>query len=152
MKKFIYLAGPITDHSFDDANNWRDILQEKFLPGIVAVSPLRGEPKPESGVYTPTDNTKFRNSKAIAAKNHYDTYNCDAVIAYLPKAYNDIRPSYGTIFELGWATGIQTPTILITDDKRLIEHPLIQAKVNWILGNFEDAADIINTLFGIYVK
>ncbi len=151
MKKFVYLAGPITECTMGEAHDWREYVIEKFSKNIIGVSPLRGEP-PVENRFTPSGgDLKFRTPKAIAAKNHYDTHNCDAVLAYLPKEYNERRPSYGTIFELGWATGVQTPTILVTDDPMLIEHPLIEAKVNWILNDFDDAIEVINTLFNAYV-
>ncbi len=152
MKKYIYLAGPVTGHLEKDAKQWRDTVKALLLPGIIGINPLRGEGSPSGERYLPTDKSKLRNSKAIAAKNYYDTNNCDLVLAYLPKSYNAVRTSYGTIFELGWATGSQTPTILVTDDPTLTEHPLIDAKVNWVVETLEDAAEIINTLFGEYVE
>ena len=150
-KIFCYLAGPITGCTEDQAVDWREYVKSKLNRNIIGVSPLRGEPAPENGTYTPTDQSKFRSSKAIAAKNHYDTHNCDVVLAYLPKETNENRPSYGTIFELGWATGIQTPTILVTDDPTIREHPLFDAKINWIVSNLDDAIEIINTMFDVYV-
>jgi len=98
MNRYVYLAGPITACSEGEAKDWRSDINGLFISGIKGISPLRGEPSPDGERYTPTDQTKFRSSKAIAAKNHYDTHNCDAVLAYLPKEYNDRRPSYGTIF------------------------------------------------------
>jgi len=151
--KTIYMAGPITGCLQEETTDWRDYVIERLHKNIIGVSPLRGEPAPEEGQrYTPQEmDSKFRTPKAIAAKNHYDTHNCDAVLAYLPLEYNKRRPSYGTVFELGWATGVQTPTILVTDDPMILQHPLFAAKINWILPNFDDAIEVINTLFDVYV-
>ena len=147
------MAGPITGCTMNETQSWRDYVTARLHPNIIGVSPLRGEPPPEKeGVYSAHDyESIIRTPKAIAAKNHYDTHNCDLVLAYLPLEHNQKRPSYGTVFELGWATGVQTPTILVTDDPMILEHPLFVAKVNWILDNFDDAIHVINTLFDVYV-
>ena len=150
MERFIYLAGAITDCTGDEANDWRADVSSRFHKNIIGVSPLRNEPEiegryPESGgVFL------FNTPKAIASKNYYDTHACDLVLAYLPKESNDRRPSYGTIFELGWATGVQKPTILVTDDPVLINHPLVSEKVNWIVDDFDKAVEIIHGLFDVY--
>lgn len=156
-KRFVYLAGPITYRTESEATDWRPMVTQLFHKNIIGISPLRGEPtldvRGDDDRYNiQGKDKKFTTPKAIAAKNHYDTHNCDAVLAFLPKEYNDQHPSYGTIFELGWATGIQTPTILVTDDPSLHDHPLIEAKVNWVLPTFQEAADVINTLFDDYVR
>jgi nucleoside 2-deoxyribosyltransferase len=149
--KFVYLAGPITGLRMNEANDWRDYVKSKLHTNIIGISPLRGEP-PIEGVYAPHDkDSKFRHPKAIAAKNYYDTHNCDAILAYIPLKHNSEKPSFGTVFELGWATGINIPTILVTDDPRLVEHPIIEAKVNWVLPTLDDAIEIVHGLFDAYV-
>ncbi len=150
MQKFIYLAGPITDCDDGEANDWREEVTAALNSNIVGVSPLRNEPKIE-GIY-PIQGGEFlfNTPKAIASKNRIDTELCDLVLAYLPKEYNDRRPSYGTVFELAWATWAQKPTILVTDDPALINHPLFAEKVNWIVDDFDLAIEIIHGLFDVY--
>ncbi len=150
MKKFIYLAGAITDCDDGEANDWREMVSKRFHFNIVGVSPLRNEPKIE-GIYPVSGGEfLFNTTKAIASKNRFDTNECDLVLAYLPKEYNDRRPSYGTVFELAWATWSQKPTILVTDDPALINHPLFAEKINWIVEDFDKAVEIVHGLFDIY--
>lgn len=152
VQRFVYLAGTITDCTNDEANDWRDQVIKKLHPNIIGVSPLRNEPSINSRYPIQGGEFLFNTPKAIASKNYYDANTCDLILAYLPKEYNDRRPSYGTIFELGWATGIQKLTILVTDDPTLIEHPLVATKVNWIVDNFDEAIDIIHGLFDVYTN
>ena len=44
MKKYIYLAGPIAGCDKGEANDWRNEVKERFIDGIVGISPLRCEP------------------------------------------------------------------------------------------------------------
>ena len=151
--KTVYMAGPVTGCTQAETEDWREYVSSKLHKNIIAVSPLRGEEKLEEGKRFEAlePGSVFRTPGAIAAKNHYDTHTCDLVLAYLPQEHNERRPSYGTLFELGWATGAQKPTILVTDDPIITEHPLFLAKVNWIFDNFDDAIQIINALFDVYV-
>ena len=154
MKKYIYLAGPIADCDYQEANEWRVYCQEKFEPGIVGISPLRCEPLEKGKRYSETGSVvkMWSDPRAIATKNWMDTESSDLVLAYLPKKLNDRRRSIGTIIEIGWAIGLRKPIILVTDDAYLTEHPLIKAKSNWIFDNFNDALDVIHGLFDDYVN
>ena len=89
--------------------------------------------------------------RAIATKNWLDTESCDLILAYLPKELNEKRPSYGTVIEIGWAIGLRKPLIVVSDDKYLIDHPLIKHNASWRLDNLEDAAEVILGLFGEYI-
>ena len=44
MKKFIYLAGPITGLEEEEAKDWREMIKERLSENIKAISPLRCEP------------------------------------------------------------------------------------------------------------
>ena len=143
MKKYVYLAGPIAGCTEEEATEWRNYVCTWFQHGIVGISPLRCEPLKEGMTYTEEGATDkmWSDPRAIATKNWLDTESCDLVLAYLPKELNERRPSYGTVIEIGWAI----------DDKYLMDHPLIKHNASWRLGNLEDAAEVINGLFGEYV-
>lgn len=151
MKKFIYLVGPVTDCDDGEANDWRDIVTKSLHHrNLVCVSPLRNEPKITGRYPVSGGEFLFNTPKAIATKNSFDTDMCDLVLGYLPKKYNDRRPSYGTVFELAWATWEQKPTILVTDDPAIINHPLFAEKIDWIVESFEEAIELIHGLLDVY--
>ena len=43
-RKYIYLAGPIAQCSYKEANDWRDYVSNKLHENIIGISPLRCEP------------------------------------------------------------------------------------------------------------
>ena len=53
--------------------------------------------------------------------------------------------------EIGWAIGLRKPLIVVSDDKYMMNHPLIQHNASWRLDNLEDAVEVIMGLFGDYV-
>lgn len=151
--KYIYLAGPVIGCNNSEAKDWRKEFIQRLPRGIVGINPLRCEPEVgEDEHYAPSfSDVRFGTPKAISAKNYYDTTNSDLVLAYLPRELNERRPSYGTVIEIGWAIGTRKPIIVVTDDPVIQRHPLIEANVNWIVDNFNDAYDVITGLFVDYV-
>ena len=152
-KKFIYLAGPIAGCTREEAVEWREYVVSMLPHAIVGISPLRCEPLKEGMTYTEEGASPkmWADPRAIATKNWLDTESCDLVLAYLPKELNDRRPSYGTVIEIGWAIGLRKPLIVVSDDKQLMDHPLIKHNASGRLDNLEDACEVINGLSGEYI-
>ena len=152
-KKFIYLAGPIAGCTQEEANEWREYVRSMLPHAIVGISPLRCEPLKEGMTYTEEGASPkmWSDPRAIATKNWLDTESCDLVLAYLPKELNEKRPSYGTVIEIGWAIGLRKPLIVVSDDKYLMDHPLIKHNASWRLDSLDDAVEVINGLFGEYI-
>lgn len=149
--KTIYLAGPIAGMNFDEANKWRVEVQSKLHKGIVGVNPLRCEPLMGESYQINMDKM-WSIPGAISTKNWLDTESCDLVLAYLPKEFNDRRPSVGTIIEIGWAIGLRKPLIIISDDPAITKHPLITRNAGWVLDNLDDAVRVIHGLFDVYIE
>src|SRR3990167_258093 len=149
---YVYLAGPIAGCDKKEANDWRDWVRARLPWGIVGVSPLRCEPLIGKRYKLQYDDPRFGTPKAIAGKNWFDSNRCDLVLAYLPKEINERRPSYGTVIEIGWAIGLRKPIVLVTDDKTVAEHPLIQANVNWVFDNFDEALETIVGTLDVYTN
>ncbi len=154
MKKYIYLAGPIAGLTEEEATTWRHDVNFMLPDNIIGISPLRCEPvKPGMTYTTPGAVDKmWSDPRAINAKNWLDTESSDLVLAYLPKEMNDKRPSIGTIIEIGWTLGLKKPLIVVSDDKQLLNHPLIECNAAWRLDNLDDAIEVIIGLFGDYVS
>ena len=152
-KKFIYLAGPIAGCTQEEANEWREYVRSMLPHAIVGISPLRCEPLKEGMTYTEEGASPkmWSDPRAIATKNWLDTESCDLVLAYLPKELNEKRPSYGTVIEIGWAIGLRKPLIVVSDDKQLMDHPLIKHNASWRLDSLDDAVEVIVGLFGEYI-
>jgi nucleoside 2-deoxyribosyltransferase len=153
MKKFIYLAGPIAGLTETEATEWRHEVRSLLPHNVVGISPLRCEPLELGKVYTDDGATDkmWSDPRAINAKNWLDTESADLVLAYLPKEMNDRRPSIGTIIEIGWTIGLKKPLIVVSDDKQVLDHPLIECNAAWRFDNLPDAIEVIAGLFGDYV-
>jgi len=151
--RYIYLAGPITDCNVAEAKDWRADISERLTHlGVVGVSPLRCEPL-VTGTYQATyDNRMFGTAAAISGKNWFDTNRADIVLVYLPKSARLKKGlSIGTMFEVGWASALHKPIIVVTDDEKIQNHPLMQRHVNWILPNFEEALEVIEGILSVYI-
>lgn len=150
-KVHIYLAGPILGCDKAEATDWRKYVSEALAPaGIIGVSPLRCEPLVGERYGMGHEDPKFGTARAIAAKNLYDVRRCDATLAYLPIATNPHWPSVGTLGELHWARALNKPTLLVTDDDRLFNHPTVDACSGWKLRDLDDAIEVILGVFSIY--
>jgi len=149
----VYLAGPIAGCDNAEANDWRAYVGARIAQsGITGISPLRCEPLVGARYMLNYADPKFGTARAIGSKNIYDVRACDMTLCYLPKAINDRRPSYGTVCELAWAHIIGRPTILVTDDLYLNEHPVISACSGWILPTLDDAIEVIVGVLGDYAR
>lgn len=152
MTKFVYLAGPITDCSKYEANDWRNYVSNELNGyGITAISPLRCEPL-NGDKYGPTVDPKFGTARAIGSKNLFDVRTCDMVLAYLPTPSQGRHQSWGTIIELAWAFSLGKPAILVTDDLQVMAHPVIDACAGWMLESLDDGIETLIGILGGYVR
>lgn len=149
---YVYLAGPITGLTESSAKDWRESVKQLLPSGFVGVDPLRSEPK-VNGSYKPHyADKKFGTPSAINVKNWVDTMRADVVLAYLPRVLNEKELSIGTMFEIGWASAHRKHVVLVTDDPRVINHPLMTQNVSHILPSFEDAVDTIAGIYSVYTQ
>lgn len=150
----MYLAGPVIGHTREAANDWRNYVIEQLKEyNIMGISPLRCEPPPD-GVKYPLHypDARFGTMRAIASKNVFDVRACDAILAYLPKKYTDINPVYGSVCELAWGHIIGKPTILVTDDPYIKEHPVINANAGWVLDTLDQGIEVATGILADYAK
>lgn len=130
--RFVYLAGPILDCDFGEANDWRHYVAQKLEPhNIVGISPLRCEPIHGERYTTEYPDPKFGTPRAIFAKNKFDVRCCDITLALLPKPPEGRYPSVGTLQEIGWADEAGKMIIQVTDDPRITAHPVMDGTRGW---------------------
>ena len=149
----VYLAGPIMGCDHGEANDWRIDFAIRIVPFYIrGVSPLRCEPLIGKRYSMMDKDPKFGTARAIGAKNVFDVRSCDLMLAYLPLPAEGARQSYGTIVELSWAHILGKPTILVTDDPYVRDHPVINACAGWVLDNLDDALEVITGVLGGYTE
>jgi nucleoside 2-deoxyribosyltransferase len=153
MKRTVYLAGPITGHTYGAANNWRnDVIAELGAYNIRGISPLRCEPIVGEHYQPQYTDPRFGTPRAIASKNLFDVQQCDMTLAYMPAELNQERISLGTISELAWARALDKPTILVSDDDRITGNPVVQSNAGWIVTTLDEGLDIVTGILSEYAR
>lgn len=178
MKRYVYLAGPVTGCTGSEAKDWREAMMTALCDiGLVGVSPIRCEP-PVSGRYSPQyADPKYGTARAIASKNLMDVKMCDVTLAYFPKreeaheiwdtptpfqpfATMDVvasrkiipkrEPSLGTVAEIAWANALGKPVIVVAEDNFVYEHAVCNACAGWMLRTLDEAVELIEGILGVY--
>ena len=148
--KMIYLAGPITDLTYDEARyGWRQEFASLMPEHIHCNSPMRGKEMLKNfGVLTsgkgyPDD--AMTSSEGITSRDFNDVRTCDAMIACFLESGG--RLSGGTFMEYGFAHALQKPIIGIgpANDPNL-QHLMAQRVLGWQVSTLEEASNIVTLL------
>lgn len=138
----IYLAGPMTGHTYDEANDWRTYTTGYLkVSDIETLSPMRGESYLEPGGMP-----DIQHAPGIPARDRNDIATCDAVLMNLLEMGS--RVSIGTMIELGWADMLRKPVILVRRADCLSQHVMVNAMLSWDVRTLNEgialAADVVN--------
>lgn len=152
MKRTVYLAGPILGCDNMEANDWRRYVADKLAEhNIIGISPLRCEPLIGDRYTTNYPDPKFGTARAIGSKNFFDLQTCDLTLAYLPIPLPGRQQSFGTVCELAWAHALQKPSILVSNDPFIRDHPVLNTCAGWLLNDLDEAVDVCIGLLAGYV-
>ena len=105
----IYLAGPIEICSEDEILIWRNYVENKLDDCHEVIVPK---------YHLGSDSEIFENTRTNVER-------CDIVFAHLPKAINQRRASYGTIFEIAYGHALNKRNLIISDDDFVHKHPVM---------------------------
>ncbi len=145
----VYLAGPIANLTFDEANAWRLYAIDYLADfGIRGRSPLRGkEFLKDLGVITIDSYTQaIASDEGIVARDRYDVEHCDVVLSRLLDAP---KVSVGTPVEYGWAdmTVPRTPMITVMEKEgSAYDHPFIRGLSAYRVETLDEGLQICVTL------
>jgi nucleoside 2-deoxyribosyltransferase len=133
MKPRIYLAGPITDCSYEGATEWREDVIRKLGDRIDCFSPMRnkGFLQGESKIAMMYSDKKdvMSTSKGIMTRDHNDCVKADALLVNL---LGRKHFSAGTIMELAWAFDRKIPTVVVCEPDNIhLQHPMILESVSY---------------------
>ncbi len=147
--KSIYLAGPITGLSYDNARfGWRQVFAERMkviAPHVECFSPMRakeflsGHQALEcAGVDLEKVNNALCRPLGILARDSNDVAERDLIVANFLGAD---RVSIGTVWELGHAAAFRKKVIVIMEDEgNFHEHVFVTHNYGWRVNNLEEAA------------
>lgn len=144
MSKFkVYLAGPISGLTYDEAQDWRHAFAATMPLSIECYSPLRVKHfLREHGVLEQSyPHHPLSTDRGIMTRDHNDVRTADALVVNLQDAP---KASIGTIMEIAWAYAYGVPVIAILDEQH--DHPMIREAVGFRVSSLDEAAGIIEAL------
>ena len=145
-KPSVYLAGPITGLSWEQATAWRREAIAFFRDcGIDAYSPLRGKEYLSSETKLADHyEMPLSTAKAIVMRDRFDCTKRGVVLVNLLYAQ---RISIGTLFEIAWANAVGVPIVLAMEPGNPHDHPFVTescgVRVSDIHQGFELTAKIL---------
>lgn len=150
MSYKVYLAGPITGQSYENATDWREDFTIKVSEAthrcVQCFSPMRGKHYLQSS----QDIAVMGNEKlgimsggpAVLARDFYDVKTSELIVVNLLGAS---KVSIGSMFEVAWAHALQIPVVLIIEDDfvNVHTHSMLFAMCGFKVNNIEDAISIV---------
>jgi hypothetical protein len=156
MTDHVYLAGPITGLTYEEGQDWRAEMVERFAGfGIEARSPLRGKGYlRDYGKLDDTANGKqgyigvhpLSEPPGIVTRDRNDCRTAGVVLANVLGA---VAPSLGTVMECAWADAYRVPLVLVAEEGNIHRHAMIAQVAGYITDDLEVAFDITLTTLGI---
>jgi|688.fasta_scaffold147247_4 nucleoside 2-deoxyribosyltransferase len=150
----VYLAGPITSLSYDEANDWRAWFKNEITKSdkIQCLSPMRGKHYlKDCKDISATGNEKLgilSGGPAILTRDHSDVVNSDIIVVNLLGA---TKVSIGCMFEIAWAYHKHIPIVLIIEDDviNIHSHSMLFAMCGYRVNNLFSALTIVKAFFDV---
>jgi len=138
MQHSIYLAGPITGLSHQEATDWRDNFEEDINCGFMqanyvkCLSPMRNKEhlkKVDKIDSLGHDTSPLSTSRGIMARDYFDTRRCDLLVVNFS---GTTRVSIGTVMEVAWAYMLQKPVIVIGESDNIhVVHAMMTEAISY---------------------
>jgi len=154
--KTIYLAGPITGLTFQQASHgWRQdveawLFKRGLLDKVQLLSPLRGkEYLADQGVLAKQylNLHPLSSPQGIVRRDYNDVITCDAVLANF---FGATKVSLGTAWEMGVAYAHQKPVVAIIEENSCHDHPFITQTASYTFEYMGDSAlEALMLLIGV---
>ena len=175
MPMYIYLCGPMTENTPEQADGWRQEAEKQLRSaGFRVSSPMRNKGMLSKGERMGMKYEKYGDvpelrAQAIFARDQFDVRQADALLANMTevgRAYRYSRPYYknevadvpipsiGSDFEIAWAYILNKPVILVAPDGNpYAEHPFLLGAANIIrFDTLQQGLDWIKMNLNIYVN
>jgi len=143
--KTIYLAGPITGLHHSDTVNWRKQFMSLMGADVECFSPMRGKDHLArlDKIEHSYPNDILANQRSIMTRDRYDCTRCSLIVMNLLKEAMplDLKPSLGTVMELGWADLARIPVIAMIDKEGSpYDHPMVNEAIGFRVETIEQAS------------
>lgn len=124
----LYLGGPITGLSWDDATDWREVVIRKLPPHIIGVSPLRAKRylHAENSLNDSYEAFPLSSKRGIAMRDFYDVERCDGMLFNFLEAK---KISIGSILEIGGGAVLRKPIVVVMEEENIHQHSMVNDRV-----------------------
>jgi nucleoside 2-deoxyribosyltransferase len=142
-KPRIYLAGPISGLSFDEATAWRLQVNAALSPRIEVADPMRGKDalKGDAKLADGYNIHPLMTDKAIFERDLQDVMRADLLLVNLLAAK---QVSQGTLYEIAWAYLLRKPTVIVMERRgNLHDHLFLRQATAFRTDNLPEACDIV---------
>ena len=165
VHKAVYLAGPISGLTANEAMGWRHSVKEQLEPmGIKCLSPLRANVhlRNNEGLIDANDNLSdvqeskdsgcqvlaMSTQRGVVERDKFDCINADMVFINL---LGSKKVSIGTMIEIGWANANGIPIVLVMEESsNCHEHAFVRECAAWRTDSILDATKIVAAVLGAY--
>lgn len=136
--KSLFLAGPLTGISYGDALDWRQYVERRLPPDVIAFSALRGKEyvAKEAVLKDAYPDHLLSTPQGTITRDRFDVSRCDALFVNFLKAD---RVSIGTIMEMAWADAWRIPIILAMEKGNIHDHAFVRQVAAFITDDLDEA-------------
>lgn len=146
----VYLCGPITGLSYDNATDWRDYAIEWLKPyGIEALSPLRFKTYLQGIEDLQGHHDEYASAgvlssgRGIMTRDRFDATRADMVLANFNGAE---KISAGSVMELAWADLKRIPIVAVMPDGNVHDHAMIKEAIGFRVDTLEKALEVVKAV------
>jgi nucleoside 2-deoxyribosyltransferase len=149
MKGSVYLAGPITGLSWEDATKWRNEVKAALAPmGVVCFSPLRAKTYlshlDKLDDHYSQSVSPLSTPRGIMTRDRWDATRCDVLFANF---LGVTRVSIGTVMEIAWADNERIPIVIVMEPDNVHQHSMVKEAAGYIVPTLDEGIDIVGALF-----
>lgn len=151
-KGIIYLCGPITGCTFEEAKyGWRKKVYNHLNPiGITCLSPLRhltADQLKEGDMHSMNPDGAevgvLSTPKGLTERDRFDTMRSDIIFCNLLGAE---RVSIGSMIELGWADANRIPILACMEPDNIHRHGMVTALCSWVVPSLSNGIEVVQDL------
>lgn len=146
----VYLAGPITGLTWEEATGWRQYMTLELKPhGITCYSPLRfktflshlnGNKIADS--YAP-ETSVLATPHGITMRDRWDATRCDVLFVNFLGAK---QVSIGTVLEVSWADSKRVPIVIAMEEDNIHNHSMIKQCAGFVVPTLREGIDVVVAL------
>ena len=161
VNKTVYLAGPISGLTYDEATGWREVISACLAgDGIKCLSPLRAEVylRNHKGLLNDIQGTDelvdtacqvraMCTQRGVFARDKLDAENCSVLLLNVLGAK---KISIGSVLEVGWANANKRLIVLVMEEGNPHDHCFMREAADFRTDSLVEATDIIKAILGDY--